>query len=398
MNRRRTNPSYVKSEEQHNGQKPPEFSPGQSLAWYAKHPIDCENTLLGNRYICRGGGMFIVAPSGLGKSTLSIQLAILWCCGAIAFGIKPRKPLRILIVQSEDDEGDCIEMAQMIDHLGLTADQKKTVDQNSELIRCNDLVGFKFIQALRTRLQEAKAAGTPFDLVIINPYSVYLGADVKDTEVCTQFLNQWLNPILNEFAIAAVLIHHTAKTNFQNTDKYKIWDWMYHGAGCACITNWARAILAIKPETEDLKVFRFIAAKRGQRIGDEWNGDFERYFAWSSKPGVLCWEDATTDQIARASVQAKKRKAVDLEKALQEVPPVSGELKSTVIAKIQTACSVGEKAARNALNELIIAEKVSEIGLPNPNGGRKFAGVVRSSATAYCQTYQTSRHDGDSPS
>ena len=51
--------------------------------------------------------MFIVAPSGLGKSTLSIQMAVLWCCGLIAFGITPHKALRILIIQSEDDQGDC---------------------------------------------------------------------------------------------------------------------------------------------------------------------------------------------------------------------------------------------------------------------------------------------------
>jgi hypothetical protein len=67
------------------------------------------------------------------------------------------------------------------------------------------------------------------------------------------------------------LIHHTAKTNFQNTDKYSLWDWAYHDAGAACITNWARSILAIKPETEDMSIFKFIAAKRGRRIGDAWS-------------------------------------------------------------------------------------------------------------------------------
>jgi hypothetical protein len=65
-----------------NGDKP-HFKPGHSLAWYANQLIDHEQTLLGNRYLCRGGGMFIVAPSGMGKSTLSLQMAILWCCGLV---------------------------------------------------------------------------------------------------------------------------------------------------------------------------------------------------------------------------------------------------------------------------------------------------------------------------
>jgi hypothetical protein len=65
---------------------------------------------------------------------------------------------------------------------------------------------------------------------------------------------------LADFDIGVILIHHTAKTSFKNIDRYKLWDWMYSGAGCAGITNWARALLAIKPETENMEVFKFIAA------------------------------------------------------------------------------------------------------------------------------------------
>jgi hypothetical protein len=353
--------------------KLPEFAIGQSIHWYAKQPINENDTLLGNRYLCRTGGMFVIAPSGMGKSTLSIQFAILWCCGLSAFGIKPKKALRILLVQSEDDQGDCTEMSKMIDHLELNDEEKARVDENSELVRCNHLVGYQFIQALRSRLQNAKDKGKPFDLVIINPYGVYLGADVKDTEACTQFLNQWLNPVLNEFNVATILIHHTPKTNFQNTDNYNIWDWMYYGAGCACITNWARAILVMKPE-KDLKMFRFIAAKRGSRIGDEWENSFERYFAWSSKPGVLRWENVPTEQ-AVEQMTKPGRKSVNLDVALKQVPVLDAELKEKVITKIQNACEVGHTLAKNALAELILTEKAFDIPLENPGKGRSFAGV-----------------------
>jgi hypothetical protein len=212
--------------------------------------------------------------------------------------------------------------------------------------------------------------------VIINPFGVYLGADVKDTNACTEFLNQGLNPVLLEFNVGVILIHHTPKTSFQNTDKYNIWDWMYFGAGCASITNWARVMMAIKPETDDLKVYRFIAAKRGKRI-DDWNGAFERYFAWSSVPGVLRWEDATAAQIAQATTAAARHKSPDLLIALMQVPAIDPELKTTVIRKIQTACKVGEHKAKEALNELIAKGKVDEVSIPNPNRKRGFVGVVR---------------------
>jgi AAA domain-containing protein len=348
-----------------NGDKPL-FKPGRSLVWYANQVIDHGQTLLGNRYLCRGGGMFIVAPSGMGKSTLSLQMAILWCCGLVAFGIRPRKALRILIVQSEDDQGDCTEMAAMQDHLGLTTEEKQLVDQNTELVRCNDLVASRFIEALRARLQQAKDNGSPFDLVIINPYGVYLGADVKDTDACTKFLNEWLNPLLTDFEIGAILIHHTAKTNFQNTDKYSLWDWAYHGAGAACITNLARVILAIKPETQDLTVFRFIAAKRGTRIGGEWQGAFEKYFTWSSLPGVLRWEEATAEQIARASATKSAAKFADLDKVIECVPLVDPELKTTVLSRVRQKCSLGRDVAYAALNELCVTGRIFHRTIPNP--------------------------------
>ena len=156
---------------------------------------------------------------------------------------------------------------------------------------------------------------------------MFLGADPKNDEACAQFLKEWLNPVLSKFEVTAIIIHHTPKTNFKNTDDYKIWDWMYWGAGCAGITNWARAVIAVKPLSDDFRVYRFIAAKRGQRIG--WNDDFDRYFAWSSIPGVLRWEDATATQIAAATAQAKGGKTVDLAKALKQVPLIDPELKET---------------------------------------------------------------------
>ena len=101
-----------------------------------------EDTLLGDRFLNRGGSCIVVAPRVFGKSTLSIQVAILWSCGQPAFDIQNRqRRFRILIVQSEDDEGDCIEMARMMDQLGLEEEHKEQVRINTELIHCNDLTG-----------------------------------------------------------------------------------------------------------------------------------------------------------------------------------------------------------------------------------------------------------------
>jgi hypothetical protein len=120
------------------------------------------DTLLGNRYLCRGGGMLLVAPSGHGKSVLAVQASIEWAVGRPAFGIMPAKPIKTLIVQAEDDQGDCIEMAQIVRHIEITDDDFRLLRNNVWLGPLNDLTGQEFIQALDSLLDQF-----PADVVII---------------------------------------------------------------------------------------------------------------------------------------------------------------------------------------------------------------------------------------
>jgi len=84
--------------------------------------------------------------------------------------------------------------------------------------------------------------------------------------------------------IAAVILHHTPKINHRgDTSDWKPSDWQYGGAGAAVLTNWARAVLVIDP-TDVAGIYRFIAAKRTQRLG--WKtGD--QYFAHSREGRLL---------------------------------------------------------------------------------------------------------------
>jgi hypothetical protein len=51
---------------------------GPSIAELSERIVKEEDTLLGDRFLCRGGGMMIVAPSGQGKSSMSFQMATLF--------------------------------------------------------------------------------------------------------------------------------------------------------------------------------------------------------------------------------------------------------------------------------------------------------------------------------
>ena len=111
---------------------------GESIPDLSNQTVNADDILLEERYLCRGGGMFVVAPSGQGKSLMTIQMAIFWGIGLPVFGIKPACPLRVSIIQAEDDKGDCIEMARMINHLKLTNSERSLVHTNTCLLYTSD--------------------------------------------------------------------------------------------------------------------------------------------------------------------------------------------------------------------------------------------------------------------
>jgi hypothetical protein len=326
------------------------FLKGASLLEYSRREINHGLTLLGNRWLCVGGGAMIVGPSGIGKSTFSIQGAALWACGRAEFGIKPARPLRILIIQAEDDEGDSIEMARVLTHLQLDQNSLELVGQNTHLEFINDKTGTGFAKYLNEALEQKKR-----DLVIINPFSAYLGGDVKKAEITTPFLRNWINPILTAHQVGIIFIHHTPKTNYRDTSDWKFNDWMYAGAGAADITNWARAYLAIEPEKIP-GVFKFIAAKRGARIG--WNR-FETYWAHTPEEGKLLWVPADKDQITAVKKNAT-REPNDLLKLIPPLDPISQEK----LLHLASEIGFGEKKVRQFLQILVENKKTYRYKLP----------------------------------
>jgi hypothetical protein len=49
----------------------------KSFADYLDIEIDSADTLLGNRFLCRGAGLMLFGPAGQGKSSLIVQVAAL---------------------------------------------------------------------------------------------------------------------------------------------------------------------------------------------------------------------------------------------------------------------------------------------------------------------------------
>ena len=227
--------------------------------------IDRSLVLLGDRWLERGQGAFLVGPSGIGKSVGLIQLAVLAAAGHAPFGIPVDCPLKFLIIQSEDSLNDRIEMAQMLPALALSKAKEELLDRNIRIVTVRGLAGANFLEARWTSMQLYGLQGWHADIVAINPLTAYLGGDETKPEVCTAFLRVGLDPS-SPATIRGYRRAPPPKTTHNPTDKFRYFDWQYRMAGSHHLTNWARATIGIEP-TDSPGVFRFIAGKRGPRIG-----------------------------------------------------------------------------------------------------------------------------------
>lgn len=323
---------------------------------------DPRKTLLGIRFLCVGGGCLFVGPSGAGKSSASTQQDIHWSIGREAFGIRPQRALRILTIQAENDEEDIAEMRDgVLRGLKLTDEEKEQCRENLFYVHEYRRTGLDFLQTVRAHLLVKQ-----FDLLRIDPFLAYLGDDPIKTEATAAFLRNGLNPILNEFKVGCIVNHHTPKLTNRDTSAWRASDWAYACGGAADITNWARAILVIDP-THDPSTFKFIAAKRGARIG--WigkNGEKEtiRHFCHASD-GIYWRPAEDADLKAVESAQPAKGKYGNAKpRKTQEdmiaLIPLTGSIQKEKLKRLAREAGFTKHGADEMLKEIISEELVHQ--------------------------------------
>lgn len=282
---------------------------GRSLLDFLDIQIDPQSNLLGNRWLTREGSLFVVAPSGHGKSSFSIQCAILWALGRVAFGIKPARPLRILLLESEDDDADNSSFVQVLRTMNLSKTDRELLAANTRLEFRRDLSGERFFQATDQFLTDY-----PADILLVNPLTGFCTIDLKDENQMNTFLRNQLNSVMAKHHCAPVIVAHMPKTQVSQIQDKEWYEWMYILSGCVTLTNWARAILVFVPSSVR-GTYRFITAKRPAQSG--WL-EPEYYFQHSkefiradggNELEVIQWIPASEAQITEAQPEPKIRKS-----------------------------------------------------------------------------------------
>jgi hypothetical protein len=319
---------------------------------------DDPNTLLANRFLCRGGGLLFVGSSGIGKSTAVIQMGICWAVGRMCFGINPAKSLKILYVQAENDEGDLCEMRDgVLEHFDeLTTDERNKLQENFVCVFESCRTGRDLVNALEPLLETHSP-----DLLILDPALSYIGGDANQQETVGGFLRNLLNPLLQKHGCGALIIHHTNKPNADRDGKRKVAnDFAYAGTGSAEWANWARAVLVLTARDDDgLRELRI-----GKRFRLDWkDANGKRTGARllrQNAEGGLFYRELTADEAilmsSDVSATAKVLRAGILPEVGENVE------KSILVARITAKKLCGrDKALKEVIPSLIddgyLAEK-----------------------------------------
>jgi len=273
-------------------------------------PKEDNTTLLGDRWVCQGGQLLIVGQSGVGKSSLTVQASMFWALGLPFFGIKPKRQLKSLFIQAENDTGDMAEIVQgvmryVVDNSGLPQAQAvKLLTENITFARVTSQTGADFIDVVG-RLLDKKG---DCDLVFGDPLLSYIGDDISQQSVASSFLRGLCNPIAFQRKFAWVWSHHTGKPQGDSKSRahWNTNDFAYVGLGSSELTNWARAICVLQTTKED-GTFRLLLAKRGRRAGvvDE-IGDSTTQIGLRHGQVGLYWEPCSLPTEEQASKEKGK--------------------------------------------------------------------------------------------
>lgn len=239
-----------------------------------------DDSLILPRFLTREGSWLIVASSGIGKSSMTMQHVMMFGLGRPVFGLEPARPLRSLIVQAENCELDLAEQVQGVvagEHLSNedVAQIRRQIVLISEDSRCGpDFHGW---------LDRTIAAHMPLDLVWLDPLLAYLGTGVNEQAEVTTWLRNGLNPIIHRHGVAVCVLHHTGKVRKKQQDDDYFMD--YIGAGTSDLTNWARAVSFAERTGASPVVVEWQHGKRGGRLP----GPVRKCTIQHSQEGIIHW-------------------------------------------------------------------------------------------------------------
>jgi len=366
--------AYAKAEEEKN-------KPYITLAEIPEPTDEANNprALFKRGYLRKGGGIIAASVAGAGKSTFSLQCALHWVLGAPCFGIEPVRPLKVAVIQAEDDVEE-LAMFRANMKQGLSADgfAPDRIDEALGRVQIRtDFLG-------KTGAEFANALGNMqskyhYDLVIVNPLNSYFDGDISLNKDATEFFRKMIDPVIKNAATECGIffIHHMAKpAKGKDAATFAKGAYaQYALQGGAELNNWARAVLIMIPFENAPDFWTLTAAKRYKPLAwkdADGNPTKDKIIAYSDN--CIYWRVPSADEIAAAKrgetpsrkqetdEERKRREDRELQEALKEIADYLTNLKEPISkSKLYTWCDKNPSAVfkgfRNHINSKDIPKK-----------------------------------------
>lgn len=360
--------------------------------------IDTENDpscLLGKRWICRGGSFIFNAHAGAGKSSLLAQMMVSFALDMPFFGITPQGPLKSIVVQAENDDGDIAEQLRgIINGMNLGS---RVPELNTKIIIVpnSSVTGDEFV-----KLAEQLALVHRPDLFFIDPLFSFLGGDVSDQKTVSKFLRNGLNPLSQKYGFAWGVVHHTNKPSKDPKQKaapQSSADFSYQSSGSSELVNWPRAVIGLKEIDSDSGQYQLKLGKRGKRAGLKTTDAPEAPTTMQcsiqhSERGIF-WERSN---YSVPEVLSGIKPSITIDQVIEALRGLKPQNKDVLIRKIAEKAKQGEKRARVAFDEADQEKLLKKIEEFNPKGGSKIFYQLDSAAADVWQKNEESDSETES--
>lgn len=303
-------------------------------------------TVLGNRWLCQGGSLSIIGQSGIGKSSFLMQMAIMLAIGRPFFSIQVTRPFKCIVMQAENDTGDLSEAFKgIMGSMDLSDEEKTLLRSNIKFYRESVKVGEAFVKQARKLIVHNNA-----DFFFADPLLSFAGGDVSSQAYASQFLRNWIQPVLLETKVVWIWLHHTGKPKAkEDASAASISDLAYSGLGSSELVNWSREVAVLRRTDKMKPFFELVLTKRGKRAGlKDKDGKSTVMLNLRHAEGRILWELNDENTMANFSL-ADLQKMIDIEPTQHLADPAQSPLVAVTMERMR----VGMATASDVVAHLI---------------------------------------------
>lgn len=312
-------------------------------------PKHKERELLRDMALMRGTIALMCGAAGRGKSTLMWAIVFAAVLGREVFWLRWTKPLKVLVVQGENEQWDIGRMRNdLVEQFGVKPNtpEWELLMKNVTVVKLQGASGAIFVRELRRLLKKY----TP-DLLVIDPALEYICGDTNSSEAAGQWLRREVRPLATEFNCAVWIVHHTAKPSKGSLTRWtRHSDNTYSGMGSSEFGNAPRVVFTLDEAEEGL--FAFHVTKKIKETGwRDQNGNIVGtiWLRWSLDASVR-WQMVNLTDV-KLKREAKRTNA---EECLDNLLPKGGMKLLDVVA------AMGENGVANRLARRVIDDRVKD--------------------------------------